>query len=553
MRLLFSPPLPSSRHFFHSQLLRVIEAQRSQWADIASQFNAVATSLLRSLATSAAQRLAAMQASAAEDSLTLTLGSSNSNSKGRDSSSSFVPSSIPSSSPTAAAATATATAELLFSQRQQRARAMLFDWLNRRVSWFLETLSVYLPRMMLSEEEGAALHSSSSSSSSVSISSSSTSGGGGGGSASAIGKLVTVATQSFYAARRAGRLGLDYSPLLAPVFSRQIEGLLVGKVVAAMAAFETEVNAWEWAYKPSTNTNTTPNATGTSGSGGGSESDVSTLSLPSSSLLPHPPLAALANHLFTTFNNTRMFFPASGAAYPLLGELLALVVRGCSAVLETVAMGGSTAFFTTASAGGAAAAATGGAVLQYNENSPVAILANKQGRKLAPLPSFGNTSGASTAAAARSSGAAVAPLQAARGNEEHLQAIRRLEALCISFTDGFCGALNEYLAIAFNAGGNLPVSSTLLQVLAERNAAAAAGQQQEPLGAGFALNRLQKLAAASASSSTEAPGAGIAGAAGSTSILDLSPVSVYGAFDEARALAGKTMATVVREHTRTWS
>ena len=147
-----------------SQLMRLIEAQRGGWADIAAQFVAVCNTV-----RPAVDRR--------------------------------------SPSPSAAAA-ATALAV-----DQASARALMASWLSGRISWFVRTLGAGIGAV----DDGA--------------------------------QLAALLVQATYAARRAGRLGSDYSALLPPLFEARVRGLFSARLAATVAQFRDDVSGWAWAYK----------------------------------------------------------------------------------------------------------------------------------------------------------------------------------------------------------------------------------------------------------------------------------------------------------------
>lgn len=310
------------------------------------------------------------------------------------------------------------------------ARSLLVSWLRGRVSWFADELAATLPAL-----------------------------------GDDVGHVLSVAQAATYAARRAGRLGSDFSHLVTPLLAAHVQRLLAGRVEAAAAAFASELAAWEWAYKSvyeptaaaaAAAAAASSVATAGAAAGAGAGAVAASLPLPSS-LMRHPPLAGYANALFTAFNAVRPLLPA--------GALPALAAAASAALERAVA------------AAEACLAA---------EASPIAALAARAKRTAA---------GAAAAAAAAAAAIAGGSRVAVRPPEEHKAALLRLEAMVESISSALVPALAEYLVRAQAACALLPTSSPLQSLLHAHGQSGPEGAStaEDHLGAAFAASTLQRL------------------------------------------------------------
>lgn len=416
----FTFSFPATSHNEYLQLLRVIEAQRTQWADVAAQFSAVSGSLLRSMQQQQ-QAAAAAAAAAASTPSAGSAGASGLSSSGVSSSGGGAAQQPPMDATGAAA--------------HAHARSLLVAWLRGRVAWFADELAATLPAL-----------------------------------GDDVGHVLAVAQAATYAARRAGRLGVDFSHLITPAFAGHVQRLLAGRIDAAAAAFASELAAWEWAYKSVYEPTAAAAAAAASAvaggaavsSGGGAASGAgavaASLPLPSS-LMRHPPLAAFANAVFTAFNAVRPLLPAG--ALPALAASAGVALERAIAAAE------------------ASLAA---------EASPIAALAARAKRTAA---------GAAAAAAAAAAAIAGGSRVAVRPPEEHYAALLRLESLVEAVSALLAPALSEYVVRAQAACGLLPSASplqSLLHASAVRGEAdAAAVAADEHLGASFAASTMQRM------------------------------------------------------------
>ena len=261
------------------QILRVVEAQRSQWADIASQYAAVCNTIRPTISQQQQQQQPPQSA-----------GSSSAGSG---------------ASSASASASSTAAAAASLASDQASARALLSTWVSGRVSWFLRQLTSAVAVI----DDGA--------------------------------NLASLLAQATYAARRAGRLGADYSALLPPIFASRARALFSDRLRAATASFRDDVAAWTWAYKTghdpnnATTTGSSASASGSASSGGVAASDASSVTplAPPQSLMRFQPLAELTNGLLLAYTAVRPVLPVDASSWIRL-EALTLLESAFTALAD---------------------------------------------------------------------------------------------------------------------------------------------------------------------------------------------------------------------------
>lgn len=131
--------------------------------------------------------------------------------------------------------------------------------------------------------------------------------------------------QCTYAARRAGRLGADYSHLLAPIFHAHIRALAAGRSADAVARVTAALASWQWAHRPAYDE--LPAAAAAAPKGDAAAADLAAWQYlqPPPSLLAHTPLAELANAALASYNSLRPCLPVDAGAW---------VVGDCVLVLQ---------------------------------------------------------------------------------------------------------------------------------------------------------------------------------------------------------------------------
>jgi hypothetical protein len=280
---LFPPPAIPTRPIWIPtpplQILRVVEAQRSQWADIASQYAAVC-STIRPQHTAAS-------------------GGGSGDSGGGSG-----------QPPAGGAAASAAAAAAALAADQASARALLSTWAAGRTAWFLRQLTAAVGAV----DNGA--------------------------------NLASLLAQSTYAARRAGRLGADYSHLLPPIFTARARALFSDRLRASAATFRDDVSSWAWAYKlghDPNNATTTSSTTPTAAAGGASKdaaapsSEPPTPLAPPLSLMRFQPLAELTNGLLLAYTAVRPVVPVDAAAAGWLrAEAFSLLEAAFTAAADAV-------------------------------------------------------------------------------------------------------------------------------------------------------------------------------------------------------------------------
>lgn len=154
--------------------------------------------------------------------------------------------------------------------------------------------------------------------------------------------------QSTYAARRAGRLGADYSHLLAPIFGAHIRSLAAGHSAEAATRLAASLNSWQWAHRPSYddlpaavspssgNSGHGASSTGTASSTAGGADATGPGNLegsawqylqPPMSLMAFTPLAELANAALASYNALRPSVPVEDGACPWVVDHCKLLLQ----------------------------------------------------------------------------------------------------------------------------------------------------------------------------------------------------------------------------------
>jgi hypothetical protein len=200
--------------------------------------------------------------------------------------------------------------------------AVLAEWLKGRVAWFIRALASMLPAV----EDGAHIAFLLQVRARL---------------CSARHRMVRALSsctharfdsqQTTYAARRAGRLGADYSHLLAPIFHSHIRSLSASRSADAAMRCASALYSWQWAHRATFDElPSQPAATGYHNDGGSAQVYLQ----PSSQLLSFPPLAELANAALNSYNALRTCIPAAASAWIMEDCVLVLQVRlECESVL----------------------------------------------------------------------------------------------------------------------------------------------------------------------------------------------------------------------------
>ena len=144
--------------------------------------------------------------------------------------------------------------------------------------------------------------------------------------------VASLLQQCTYAARRAGRLGNDFSHLLPPIFGARIRALFCDRLAAAGNQFKDDIAAWAWAFKTGHSAAAHSSMQSMQGfsedasspsHGGGSGGGVPFA--PPLSLMRHAPLAELVNGYLLAYNAIRPILPSDAGPW-VRNETTALLV-----------------------------------------------------------------------------------------------------------------------------------------------------------------------------------------------------------------------------------
>lgn len=227
----------------------MVETQRSQWADIASQYAAVYNTIRPAQ-------------------------------QGQGSDGSGAPASASPASPAGASSASSATSAASLAADQASARALLCTWVTGRTAWFMRQLEAAVSAI----DDGA--------------------------------NLASLLAQATYAARRAGRLGADYSHLLPPLFAARARALFAERARAIAGTFRDDITGWAWAYKLGHDPNNATVSNGGSGGEGAGAAPVTGAPLsPPLSLMRFQPLADLTNGLLLAYTAIRPVVPIDAGAW----------------------------------------------------------------------------------------------------------------------------------------------------------------------------------------------------------------------------------------------
>ncbi|KAL4458513.1 hypothetical protein ABPG75_013378 [Micractinium tetrahymenae] len=185
---------------------------------------------------------------------------------------------------------------------------ILYTWAQRRIAAYLDAVRTHLPRI----QEG--------------------------------GSLASVLDHAMYCGGSLGRVGLDFRPLLAPLFEQAVLALYTKAVAAATDSFRSLLEAHKWASSSlsarsrSTSGATAAAAAAAAGAEGGGDAAAAGQagSAAAPGLLPqvlveHVPLAVYANGLLAAFNELRHCAPLS-LRQPTAAELQASLAAVSSAL-----------------------------------------------------------------------------------------------------------------------------------------------------------------------------------------------------------------------------
>ena len=121
------------------------------------------------------------------------------------------------------------------------------------------------------------------------------------------GALASVMEHCGYCGGSLARVGLDFRPMLPPLFADAARGIFTRAMDAAAGEFERTVETHRWATAPSS---AAARAKERERDGG----DGDNISAPPYALLEHVPVAALTNGILAALNDLRLRAPAAAAA-----------------------------------------------------------------------------------------------------------------------------------------------------------------------------------------------------------------------------------------------
>ena len=187
---------------------------------------------------------------------------------------------------------------------------ILYSWAQRRISVYIETLQTYLPRV---------------------------SDGGG---------LASVLDHVMYCGASLGRVGLDFRPLVAPLFEAAALKLFSGALESSNDALSTMLQTHKWVALPSAagraahlrqqQQQEKDEVTDTEGEGAAAEKSKE-LGAPPPSLVEHQSLAVYANGLLAAMNELRHCAPLS-ARDPAAAALQQSLLRAAESLTRVQAV-----------------------------------------------------------------------------------------------------------------------------------------------------------------------------------------------------------------------
>ena len=131
------------------------------------------------------------------------------------------------------------------------------------------------------------------------------------------GALASVMEHCGYCGGSLARVGLDFRPMLPPLFADAARGIFTRAMDAAAGEFERTVETHRWATAPSSAAARAKERDRDGGDGGGADA------APPYALLEHVPVAALTNAILAALNDLRH------CALPQLRQPLADELRAC--------------------------------------------------------------------------------------------------------------------------------------------------------------------------------------------------------------------------------
>lgn len=155
---------------------------------------------------------------------------------------------------------------------------ILYSWAERRVRAYLTAMEMHLPRI--------------------------TDGGG----------LASVLDHAMYCGASLGRVGMDFRPLLAPLFEAAALELFQQGVQASSEAFAGLLETHKWIAMPSAASRAAQlqrQQGGEPGGDGRAGQSAEALGIPPAALMEHAPLAVFANGLLAALNELRHCAPLS--------------------------------------------------------------------------------------------------------------------------------------------------------------------------------------------------------------------------------------------------
>ena len=138
---------------------------------------------------------------------------------------------------------------------------------------------------------------------------------------------LLASQQCTYAARRAGRLGADYSHILAPIFHAHIRSVAAGRSADAASRVTAALASWQWAHRPAYDD--LPAAAPKLDAVSAADPAASALAFlqPPSALMAFPPLAELANAAVAGYNALRPCTPVDAREW-ILGDCVLVMQVG---------------------------------------------------------------------------------------------------------------------------------------------------------------------------------------------------------------------------------
>lgn len=182
------------------------------------------------------------------------------------------------------------------AQREHEGSGILHEWAQRRVVAYLEAMRAQLPRV----SEG--------------------------------GSLASVLDHAMYCGMSLGRVGMDFRPLLAPLFEARVLDMFASSMQASTDTLALLLESHKWIAMPALAARGKQAGDGavTAGGGGAGEGGGGEATGPPYSLMEHPPLAIYTNGLLAAFNELRHCAPLT------LRDPVAAALQGSLAGAATV-------------------------------------------------------------------------------------------------------------------------------------------------------------------------------------------------------------------------